>query len=171
LDLGCGPNSPVQYLSESVKHVGLDAFEEAIHKSKAKGIHDEYYYADVFDAADIFGKNSFHAVVASDLIEHLPKDQKYKLMQIMEKISRRKSVLFTLKEFLQRKAYNNSFQKHLSEWTPSEVADTGYNVVGIKGVEYLRRKRSKIKYSPARIVRLISRLSQYFVNNRPELAL
>lgn len=171
LDLGCGADSPIQHLPESVKRVGLDAFEEAIRKSKAKGIHDEYCCADVLDAADIFGKNSFDAAVASDLIEHLPKDQGYELMQMMEKVARRKSVLFTPNGFLKQKTYNNNpFQEHLSGWTPSEMADNGYDVVGMKGAKCLRGEKSKIKYSPVRIVRLTSRISQYFVKNRPELA-
>ena len=171
LDLGCGPNSPIQHLPESVKRVGLDTFEEAIHKSKAKGIHDEYYCADVLNSADIVGENSFDAVLASDLIEHLSKSDGHKLIKVMEFIGRKKSVIFTPNGFLEQEPYNDDpFQKHLSGWTPDEMTDRGYNVVGMKGAKCLRKERSKIKYKPVRIVRLISRLTQYFVRSKPELA-
>src|SRR5665647_2168692 len=66
LDLGCGSDSPVAYVSASCK-VGVDMHEPSLFESKKKGIHSENICANITQIE--FKSNSFDAVVMKDVLE------------------------------------------------------------------------------------------------------
>ena len=78
LDLGCGPNSPVQFCSVSNK-VGVESFKPYLESSKRKKIHDQYLLADVTKVK--FKPRSFDAVILIDVLEHLDKVQGENLLK------------------------------------------------------------------------------------------
>ncbi|MDD3083395.1 MAG: methyltransferase domain-containing protein [Candidatus ainarchaeum sp.] len=169
LDVGCGKSSPVQFLSGKCYLVGVDSFKISINKSKNKNIHNKYYVMNVMNINKKFKDNSFDCVVALDLIEHLEKKDGEKLIKMMEKIARKKIVIFTPNGFLEQKVYdNNQFQKHKSGWTVSEMRKKGYDVIGIGGYKKLRGEFAQIKYSPKTFWGLISNLSQKIFKNFPK---
>ena len=172
LDIGCGFNSPVQHLKPRPKYiVGVDTFEPVIEQSRARHFHDEYVETDVLKIDKYFQPNSFDCVLASDLIEHLPAEDGYKLIGIMEKIARKKVIVYTPNGFLeQEEVYGNPFQRHLSGWSAQQMSNLGFRVMGIQGLKPLRGEMAKIKYWPARFWLAISLLSQPFVVNRPQIA-
>src|SRR5438105_1410884 len=73
LDVGCGTNSPIGRFEHRVPHsVGIDLHQPALDASRARGLHDDYVRLDVRELDSAFDENSFDAVIANDLLEHLP---------------------------------------------------------------------------------------------------
>ena len=112
LDIGCGVNSPIGSFSKSFYSVGTDIFKPAILKSKKRGTHDDYVLAEIHHLC--FKPESFEAVLALDVIEHLKKADGYRFMENMEKIARYALVVFTPNGFiLQQEQDGNPYQVHL----------------------------------------------------------
>lgn len=171
LDVGCGDNSPIRYVSNNIYKVGVDIHKPSIQKSKLKKIHNKYYHINILDLEKKFGKNSFDCVVALDIIEHLTKEEGYKLLKLLEKIAKHKVILFTPNGFLpQGDINNNPWQVHKSGWEVEEMNKKRYRVIGINGWRPLRKEFAHIKYRPKVLWRLFSDISEFFVKNNPEKA-
>ena len=171
LDVGCGSFSPVKTFNKNIHCVGVDAFIPSIEKSKALGIHDEYVQLDVMEILNHFGPNSFDAVVALDLIEHLSKEDGFKLLDLVESIAVKKIFIYTPNGFLEQgDRENNPWQVHLSGWTPDDFRKRGYKVYGVNGIKPLRGEFAKVKNKPTILWNFISDLTTPFVKNKPEKA-
>jgi SAM-dependent methyltransferase len=171
LDVGCGEDSPLAGAARRMERsVGLDAFEPAISASRARKIHDDYVLGDVRKLGDLFEPASFDCVAAIDLIEHLDKAEGEALLEAMERIARRRVVVFTPNGFLPQEPYgDNEFQRHRSGWEPDEMRARGYRVVGINGWKPLRGERALVR-SPRWVWEPVSFLSQPLVAPRPRHA-
>jgi predicted TPR repeat methyltransferase len=171
LDVGCGSDSPLKYLKNKSYRVGVDGFSPSIKKSKKQCIHDEYIRMDICKIDKKIKENSYDVVLASDVIEHFSKKEGRILLKKMEKIARRKVVIFTPNGFLAQGRYeDNPWQVHRSGWTPKEMTKMGYKVIGISGLKNLRGGFSRLKYSPKFIWRVISDVSQLYARRNPSAA-
>ncbi|MFH1972237.1 MAG: methyltransferase domain-containing protein [archaeon] len=171
LDVGCGSNSPIHPFSKNLSTVGVDDFFPSIEKSKQKQIHNAYKQINVLEINKNFDENSFDCVLASDLIEHLTKEEGNKLIDSMEKIAKKKVIIFTPNGFLHQGEYdNNAYQIHKSGWTAEEMKKRGYKVIGINGWKQLRGEFTNIKYKPTFVWRIISDLTQLITRNNPKKA-
>ena len=74
LIIGCGSQDEMNIINEKCEGVGIDISEEAIKKSKEKYPRFEYFVADATNLP--FPDNSFDCVVCSEVIEHIPEDEK-----------------------------------------------------------------------------------------------
>src|SRR5262249_18496684 len=102
--------------------VGVDAYEPAVEESRARGIHDEYRVADVRSIGELFDARSFDAVLAVDLIEHLEEADGLALLAAMERIARKRVVVFTPNGFLPQGAREgNPWQVHRSGWSAARL--------------------------------------------------
>jgi len=164
LDLGCGQNSPLQHCPIPYS-VGIDLFEPYLRESKRKGIHSEYVLADVRNIE--FRPKSFDCVLATELIEHLTKEEGYRLIEKMERIARKKVILTTPNGFLPQTSYDgNKFQIHRPGWTVTELKRLGYKVKGINGTKFLRKERGELKLK----ILILSDLTQKIVYHFPKFA-
>lgn len=171
LDVGCGSSSPIKSFSKNLYCVGVDAFKLSINKSKKERIHNKYYQIDVLDIDKKFEAKSFDCVLASDLIEHLTKDEGYKLINKMERLANKKVIIFTPNGFLPQGEYdNNPWQLHKSGWTVEEFKKLGYKVIGINGWKPLRGEYASIKFWPKIFWLIISDITQLFVRENPKKA-
>jgi hypothetical protein len=172
LDVACGSDSPVKYFSSKIKRVvGIDIFEPSIEKSRAAGIHTEYRKMNVLDLEKEFGPKAFDVVVASDLIEHLEKPDGFKLIEQMEKVAKKKVVIYTPNGFLEQREYDgNKYQVHLSGWEVEEMQKLGYKVYGINGAKWLRGEFAVIKWWPKVFWGRISLLTQKRTFRNPKKA-
>ena len=171
LDIGCGSFSPVQTFNKKLYCVGIDAFAPSIEKSKTLGIHNEYHQIDVLDALEKFGPKSFDVVVALDLIEHLRKEDGLKLLEMMDKLARKKIFVYTPNGFLpQGDRENNPWQVHYSGWSPEEFGAFGYEVLGVNGIKSMRGEFAKPKLKPWFFWAFISDLTEPFVKYKPSKA-
>lgn len=171
VDFGCGYPSPIKSFSSRLYAVGIDLFEPDIEKSKEENIHSEYHLLDVIKAGDHFTANSFECALASDLIEHLTKEDGKKLIEIMEKLASRRVIIFTPNGFVYQPAHSgNPWQEHKSGWSVEEMQKLGYKVIGMNGWKPLRKEFAQIRFRPVAFWAVISSLSQLIVRSRPKLA-
>ena len=83
--------------------------------------------------------DAYDLIVAFDLIEHLPKDTGYLLLYEIDRISSATSIIFTPNGFVwQPPSSNNSFNAHISGWTPLELRKLGWKKLrGHTGCRYM----------------------------------
>jgi ubiquinone/menaquinone biosynthesis C-methylase UbiE len=172
LDVGCGFQSPISLFSKNIPvTVGIDMYEFAIERSRKAGIHNDYKLGNVLDLDAFFEEKTFECVLASDLIEHLAKEDGFKLLNMMEKIATKKVIIFTPNGFLPQNEFdNNSLQVHISGWEIEEMEKLGYRVTGINGYKKLRKEYADIRFKPKVFWGRISLLSQLVTTKKPKYA-
>lgn len=74
LVIGCGSQDEMDIINERCEGIGIDISEKAVEKSKAKYSRFEYFVADATNLP--FSENSFDCVVCSEVIEHIPENEK-----------------------------------------------------------------------------------------------
>lgn len=171
LDLGCGSSSPLRLVERKKLLVGVDGHSESLKKSKAKKIHDSYFKMDVLSVGSKFKKNSFDAVIALDLIEHLKKKDGFRLLAMMEKIAAKRVVVLTPNGFIPQHNEANDLQEHLSGWSVKDFRSRGYVVLGKYGWKTLRGEEAELKYRPKAFWGLLSELTHFlYTKKNPEYA-
>lgn len=180
LDLGCGPDSPIQYCSNVKYSVGVEAFEPYLKKAREKGIHNEYVFNKIENLD--FEDNSFDAVILIEVLEHLTKDEGKKILSKAKKWAAKKVVVTTPNGFIEQAPVDkNPLQKHLSGWSAEEFKERGFKVYGLAGLKMLRRAKEEddsmddnllvsIKYKPKAFWFLVATFSQVFTYFVPEHA-
>lgn len=168
LDLGCGYNSSIQYCDVPFS-CGVELFEQYLQKNKTKGILSQYIHGDIRKIE--FKPNSFDAVMALDVIEHLTIDEGLILIKKMEKWAKKKIILLTPNGYLWQDGYdNNPLQEHKSGWSVENLEGIGFKVFGIYGLKNLRGYKMSLKYRPTLLWAVISDSTQKIVYHYPKLA-
>lgn len=168
LDIGCGGLSPLRFVDGET--YGIDVYGSAIKQAKKNMTHSAFKTMDIKKIAEKFQPKSFEAVVSLDVIEHLKKKDGERLIANMEKITRKKVIIFTPNGFMPQKG-ELIYDKHLSGWTIDEMKRKGYQVFGIYGPRILRGERHKIKFRPEFFWTIVSELIQWsFIYNNPRKA-
>ena len=136
LDIGCGTSSHLSPFRPGVVTTGLDAHSDAIDLSRKRSVHDHYIQADILeDELD----EQFDLVTLYGLIEHLPKTDGLKLLDRVERLTRKYILLETPHGFVpQGPEFGNEFQRHHSGWFIQEFEGRGYTVHGTTGTRHLR---------------------------------
>lgn len=171
LDVGCGCSMNMRWLG--VKHpVGIEAYQRSYEKAKQLNTHDELFQGDVRSLDQHFQPGQFDACIALDVIEHLTKQDGFKLIEQMERIARHKVIFLTPSGFLPQHSFDdNNLQEHLSGWETAEMEQRGYEVIGLLGPKGLRGEQHVLKGSPKIFWGLISLLGHIFwTRKRPAKA-
>jgi SAM-dependent methyltransferase len=168
LDVGCGRTSLLRLFPKEIYRVGVEGFQPYIEESKSKGFHNEYHRVDVMEIGDHFPENSFDCVYAGDVIEHLEKEKGLILIKMMEKIAKKKVIIYTPNGFLpQDSRDSNDLQIHKSGWTVSEMEEMGFNVIGTSGWKFFRGNNTGIRFYPKFLWRVVSDITQFYTRNNP----
>jgi hypothetical protein len=134
-------------------------------------LHSEYRQLDIRELADGYPPRSFDGVVAFDVLEHLEKREGLRLLDSMERIARKKVIVFTPNGFLEQPpSPTNPFQEHLSGWSVDDLARRGYVVTGFNGWKPLRGMYANVRWRPRSLWWRVSLVTQSFVRSRPRLA-
>ncbi len=165
LDIGCGERSLIQRFDWD-ESVGVDAHQKSVDNARARGTHDRLVCANLMELDQHFSENSFDVVVALDVIEHLPKEAGWKLLEAMGRIAKKRVVICTPNGFMPQPANDNPFQEHVSGWSFEELTDAGYSVVGLWGLKGLRGSYYELKLSPNALGRWLSRIADFWVTDR-----
>lgn len=171
LDVGCGANSQIQFFKIKRYAIGIDIDRKSLEKARDKKTHDKYIHGNILEIDKMFSPKSFDAVIALDVIEHLEKEQGFQLIKKIERIARKRTIIFTPNGFLAQEAYdNNKHQEHLSGWEIEELKAKGYRIIGANGLKFLKTSRGLIKYKPVRFWQIIGDITQLFVKKHPKYA-
>lgn len=169
IDVGCGSNSPLQYMSFAGEMIGIDGFFPAIASSKAKGIHNRYVHCNLQELT--LPAKCADATIALEVLEHFSKETGLEFLKRLEHLAVKIVILSTPNGYVEQGIIDgNEYQRHLSGWTPSELQALGFNVYGILGLKGLRGPYAAINRKPYVFWALVSRLSEPFVWRYPELA-
>ena len=171
LDVGCGTDSPVGRIPRTFHSIGVDIYAPSLEDSRQKRLHDEYHELDVLEIDRAFAPRSIDAIVASDLIEHLRKPDGDTLLEKMERVARKRVIIFTPNGFLpQGDVGGNPWQRHLSGWTPAEMRSRGFRVIGVNGWKPLRGALAAPRWRPRLFWQCVSDLTEPLVRRHPEHA-
>ena len=180
LDLGCGPDSPLQYC-KNIKHsIGVEAFQPYLDESQKKGIHNEYIKKNIGEIE--FEENSFDAVILMEVIEHMEENEGLEILKKIEFWARNKVIISTPNGFFPQKIVDkNPMQVHLSGWDTKKMKSLGFSkILGLAGLKYLRAEIDhdsmdaelfiSMKYKPKFFWFIIATLSQMFTYHFPNFA-
>jgi hypothetical protein len=172
LDVGCGAESPLRFVTNGHRAaVGLDMHLPSLAETRRRRIHGSVVCGSVLQVASLFPPRSFDAVVALDVIEHLPKHEGDGFLRQLETIARRKVVVFTPNGFLPQGAVGgNELQRHVSGWTAEEMRARGYCLSGMSGWKPLRGREAVPALRPRPLWERVARWTEPFVVSHPERA-
>lgn len=155
LDVGCGGVSPMRLIG--MEHlVGVDGHAPSVEMARQNRTHSEVHLADVRTIGERFSAGQFDACVALDLIEHLQKEDGFRVLEDMERIASKRVVVFTPNGFLPQKSQDGDLQEHLSGWEPGEMRALGYEVIGLYGPKSLRGDYHKPRFLPNSVAGVVS---------------
>lgn len=127
LDLGCGTMNITGKLKCKVVF-GVDAYQPNIDELKGKG-HIYVYCGKIEKYLPDFKKKSFDVVMSIDSIEHLTKPAALKAIGQMERIARKRVIIFTPIGFIKNdREENTEFQRHRCGFLPSELENMGFEI-------------------------------------------
>ncbi len=171
LEIGCGPDSALQFLASDREIEGLDVHEPWLLKAKERGILTNYHLANALEIDTLFQSGQFDAIVALDLIEHLEKPDGHELIKKMSAVASDRIIIFTPNGFLPQQDESNLWNNHLSGWTVNDFVEQGFSVVGVNGWKQLRGSWAKLRFRPRLFWGAVSELSQMLLTrNHPKLA-
>ncbi len=171
LDVGCGYDSPLAKLRKSFTSEGIDIFRSNIILSRKNHMHDRHKLGDIRKLSQIYKSNSFDAVIALDVIEHVTKKEAIKLIKSCEQIARKKVILVTPNGYYEQgELFHNPYQAHHSGWDKETLRKLGYRVNGLRGFKYLWGKNADIKYKPWLFWGFVTFMSQFLFYYIPALS-
>ncbi len=144
LDLGCGPDSPLQYCRNVKYSVGVEAFKPYLLQSKKRKIHTRYLGKRIEDLA--FPRKSFDAVIMIEVLEHLPKNLGEKILKKTSEWAKKKVVVSTPNGYFPMDNVDkNSWQKHQSGWTVGDLEKRGFVCHGLAGMKFFYSGESQVE--------------------------
>ncbi len=171
LDIGCGCSMNMRWLG--VPHpTGLEGYGPALEEARRRNTHDQLIQGDVRSLDQHFQAGQFDTCVALDVIEHLSKEDGWKMLASMERIATRKVIILTPSGFLpQRHLEQGDLQEHLSGWEAEEMRAQGYKVTGLLGPKSLRGDHHHLKGQPKVFWGMVSLLGHFlYTRYRPAKA-
>lgn len=131
LDVGCGQGFPMKMIKFRMNFkysVGVDLFKPYIEIGKKSKIHNYYVIKDVRKMK--FENKSFDVVIALQILEHLKKEEAWKVLRKIEKIAKKQVIITTpIGKMYHPAVDNNKLQLHLSGFYPIEFEKRGYKII------------------------------------------
>jgi len=145
LDLGCGYGHWGQLLrthyhsddpDRAARVTGVDIHEGNIAFCRATGMYDVLACADAVEFLARQAPGAFDTVIATELIEHLPKDAGERLLDEVARVAARVAILSTpnwvyLRPGAMTMTGFNEHEHHISSWTAAEFRRRGFTVRGV----------------------------------------
>ncbi|MEW6273136.1 MAG: class I SAM-dependent methyltransferase [Thermodesulfobacteriota bacterium] len=171
LDVGCGCASPLAAIGFAGTRLGVDISAPDLALARRAGTHDQLVRADVARIGDLVRPRSVDAVVALDVIEHLEREPALELVLALERIARRRVVVFTPNGFVpQPPTEDNPHQEHRSGFTVRDMRERGYRVRGIHGLWCLLGAFGETRFAPGFLWRRVADATAPLVYRAPRLA-
>jgi 2-polyprenyl-3-methyl-5-hydroxy-6-metoxy-1,4-benzoquinol methylase len=167
LDLGCGYNSPIQFLGNDKELTGVEIFDQYIIESRKKALHQHYIQDDVRNVG--FDPRSFDAVFCSEVLEHLPREDGEQLLNKMSVWAKEKVIITTPNGWLNQGSYDkNPYQEHQSGWTVEDLKAHGFRVIGMSGAKKIRGEQGVCTVKPEFLGMRLASLTHKVTRHIPE---
>lgn len=131
LDVGCGQGFPMKMIKNRMvvkKSVGVDLFKPYIEIGERLKIHNQYIISDVRKLK--FANSSFDVVLALQILEHLRRKDVWKVLDKIEKISKKQIIISTpIGKMYHPIVDDNKLQLHQSAFYPEEFEKRGYKII------------------------------------------
>jgi ubiquinone/menaquinone biosynthesis C-methylase UbiE len=113
--------------------VGVDVFLPYLKFVKKHNVYDDVVLCDALHLP--FRARTFEVALATEVLEHLKKEQGKALLKEIERVSRKSTIITTPHNptniFCHQDVKDeNIFQKHVSKWNAKELKALGYAVIG-----------------------------------------
>lgn len=137
LDLGCGNGELIkQIYSRDWKITGIDIYEKSLKEADKLGVYKMLIKGDLIKVCTglIKKKKKFDLVFCSQVIEHISKNDGSKLLDLAEKLAKKRVYFGTPRGFMNQPEIfikGNPHQYHKSGWSIDEFKKKGYKVYGI----------------------------------------
>lgn len=132
LDVGAGRGSWGYHikagLGKKISMLAIEKWPDNCDIIEATGLYTHVINDDALNLADYYGVNTVDVVLASQVLEHLTRNQGLKLIKIMKSIASRLVIITTPLGFMDVTAENNPnpFERHLSGWTEADFQVLGF---------------------------------------------
>ena len=123
LDIGCGDCTNTMFVEADSVAVRNDATLALMTTYQPSHL----VLCNALDLALILAPKSFDLIVALDVIEHLKKDDGYKLVEVAESLSCGRIIFFTPLGYHMVHETGETYQCHLSGWYPDNFTSMGYS--------------------------------------------
>lgn len=144
LDIGCGPDSPIQRCSNVKYSVGVEPYLPYLNKSKNKKIHNKYLNKKIEDLS--FPNKTFDAIILIDVIEHMDKKSGEILLNKMGRWAKKKIIITTPNGYFSMGAVDgNSYQAHLSGWSVEDFAKFDFRCRGLTGAKFMYASENQVE--------------------------
>lgn len=128
LDVGGGKGVVAEqyFIRHGIKIAILDAWWEYPGRPKP----DNLVLGNALDVVELFGEQSFDYVQATEIIEHMPKADGRKLIELLKKVTRKRLLLSTPYAYLEQPEQEdgNPYQVHVCGWMPQEFEEMGLSI-------------------------------------------
>lgn len=142
LDLGCGDGELTRSIHRNGWEItGVDIFKDSLKKAETTGVYKKLIRGDIEKVAVDFVKRGrkFDVVLFSQVIEHISRKKGERLLQILEKLAKRRIIIGTPNGFMTQPEVfigDNPHQHHHSGWEIDDFKKRGYKVIGV-GIWFL----------------------------------
>jgi len=112
--------------------IGLDLEKKCLSFCKRFNVYDDLILAEA--SCLPFRSKSIDVILASEVIEHLPREREVKFLKEIEDICRKRIIITTPNGFLKQAEElieNSPLQKHKSGWSVKDFKRHGYRVHGL----------------------------------------
>lgn len=137
LDLGCGDGLLMGFLSKGEKWqiTGIDIYQRAVANARKSNIYVKVIKGDLLKTIRNNNlKSKYDVVFLSQVIEHITRNEGEKILDEIEKLSRKRIVVETPRGFMEEPhefLNGNPYQVHKSGWSIEDFTSRGYQVNGV----------------------------------------
>lgn len=174
VDLGCGEGNHLSGVPKPLGHhwLGIDSHERSLQVGLQRGTYDVVECADVLGWLENASTSSFDTVLASCVIEHMPKELGHRLLVEMKRVCARQAIVFTPNGFVpQPPDPDNPANEHVSGWKVTDFKQAGFVVrYGLNGFRGLRTSFANPTIKPRMLGDFLAKLTARPASHLPRLA-
>lgn len=173
-DVGCGAGNHLENLEFSSRKnwTGVDSHQGSLDSALKKGIYSDVVCADVVAFLKSRPDSSVDTVLASCVIEHMPKEIGLQLLDEMKRVCRVSAIVFTPNGFVpQPPDRDNPANEHVSGWSPAELIANQFEIdSGLYGFRKLRTSFGLPSIKPMMLGDLVAKLTSRIAFRFPATA-
>jgi SAM-dependent methyltransferase len=173
-DVGCGSGnhlSSLKFISEKT-WIGIDSHQGSLDLAFQRKIYSKVVCADIITFLESCPDSSVDTILASCVIEHLPKEIGFHLLEEMKRVCRVSAIVFTPNGFVaQPPDKHNPANEHLSGWSHTDFCSNQFEIdSGLYGFRKLRTSFGLPSIRPVMLGDLVAKTTSRMAFRYPLIA-